>query len=77
MRTIWGGGLSVIALREKFLYLEFFSYFLAFRLPLPIQMRENTDQKNSEYSYFSRSVIYTMFQLFSFSFKSIEDYFFC
>ena len=27
-----GGGLSGIALREKFLYLEFFSYFPAFRL---------------------------------------------
>ena len=56
----------VITLREKCPYSEFFwSIFSRIRTeygeiqsisPYPVRMRENTDQKNSEYGHFSRSV---------------------
>ena len=46
------------SLREKCPYSEFFwSVFLRIRTEYgEIQMRENPDQKNSEYGHFSRSV---------------------
>ena len=53
------------SLRKMWSYLEFsFSYFPAFGLitgdllsksPYSVQMRENTDQKNTEYGHFFRS----------------------
>ena len=50
-------------LREKCPYSEFFwSVFSAFGInteryhPYSVRMRENTDQKNSDYGHFSRSV---------------------
>ena len=50
-------------LREKCPYSEFF-WSLLFRIrtehrdsPYSVQMRENTDQKNSEYEHFSGSAI--------------------
>ena len=55
-----------VALREKCSYSEFFwSVFSHIRTeygeirsisPFSVRMRENTDQKNSKYGYFSRSV---------------------
>ena len=55
-----------LAQREKYPYLEFFwSVFSRIRTeygeillitPYPVQMRENTDQKNSEHRNFIRSV---------------------
>ena len=54
-----------VSLREKCPYSEFFwSAFSHIRTeykeilrisPYPVQVRENTDQKNSEYGHFSRS----------------------
>ena len=40
-------------LREKCYYLDI---FLLCTSPCSVRMRENTNQKNSEYGYFSRSV---------------------
>ena len=63
--------LGTLALREKCLYSDSGPYFPAFRLnmsvhlylglcisPYSCRMRENTDQKNSEYGHFLRSVIF-------------------
>ena len=56
-----------ITLREKYLYLELlWSVFLGIRTeyeeilhfsPYLVRMRENTDQNNTEYGHFLRSVI--------------------
>ena len=54
-----------MSLREKCLHSEFFwsifspnagKYGPESLCPYSVQMRENTDQKNSEYGHFSRSV---------------------
>ena len=65
LQVIW------ITLREKCLYLEFFwSVFPNIRTecgkilcisPYSVRMQENTDQKNSEYEHFLRSVFLTKF----------------
>ena len=52
----------VFALHEKCPYSEFF-WPVFFRIwteysPYSVRMRENTDQKNSEYGHFSRSVVF-------------------
>ena len=49
-----------ILLREKCLYSEFFWSVFSCIL-YSVQMRENTDQKNSEYGHFSRSVLRVTF----------------
>ena len=64
-----------MALREKCPYSELScSAFSRFRTeygerlrisPYLVQMRENTDQSNSEYGHFLRSVKYTYFSQFS------------
>ena len=49
--------LIYVTLREKCLYSEFFwSVFFRIRHPYLLRMWEDTDQKNSEYAYFSRSL---------------------
>ena len=60
--------LEEVTLREKCLYSEiFWSVFSSIRTeygqilrisPYPVRMHKNTDQKNSEYEHFSRSVIF-------------------
>ena len=46
-----------LTLREKCLYSEWVVFFSILRIsPYSMQMRENTDQKNSEYGHFSHSV---------------------
>ena len=55
---------SDISLREECTYSEFSGpYFPAFGLrifPYSVWMRENTDQKNSEYGHYLRSVFFTI-----------------
>ena len=46
--------LLIYALRGKCPYLKFF-WSVFSHVPYSVQMRENTDQKNSEYGYFSRT----------------------
>ena len=51
--------LAVCSLREKCPFSEFlWSVFSRIRTEYSVLMRENADQKNSEYGHFSRSVSY-------------------
>ena len=71
-----------LTLREKCLHSEFFwsvfsriwiEYGETLRIsPHSVQIRENTDHKNSEYGDFSRGVKYVSFDIFTSSFSSTE-----
>ena len=62
----WMVSICIVTLRKKYLYSEFFwPIFSRIRTkygeirsisPYSVQMRENTDQKNSEYGHFPRIV---------------------
>ena len=67
-KKIYFISISTLALRKKCPYSEFFwSAFsripteygeLLRKSPYSVRMRENTDQKNSEYGHFSHSVVH-------------------
>ena len=60
-QTLKGWITQLLTLREKCPYSGFVCILLPIS-PYSVQMRENTDQKNSEHGHFSRSLSYTFRQ---------------
>ena len=62
-QTLKGWITQLLTLREKCPYSGFFLVCILLRIsPYSVQMRENTDQKNSEHGHFSRSLCSTFRQ---------------